>query len=87
LAAHAQAFPAFGLGRKKQLVTGLVGNLLQHTSPPPDFALTNQNGAAFHMAVMKSKVVLLSFIYTHCTDICPFIALKLLGVWDFADGG
>jgi protein SCO1/2 len=29
------------------------------------------------MAATKGKVVLMSFIYTHCTDICPFIALKI----------
>ena len=29
------------------------------------------------MATTKGKVVLMSFIYTHCTDICPFIALKM----------
>lgn len=29
------------------------------------------------MADMQGKVVLMSFICTHCTDICPFIALKV----------
>ena len=54
-----------------------MGNLLQHSSPAPDFTLTDQNGTTFHMADMKGRVVLMSFIYTHCTDICPFIALKV----------
>lgn len=69
--------PAFAMGNQEQPVTGVVGNLLQHSSPAPDFTLTDQNGAPFHMAAMKGKVVLMSFIYTHCTDICPFIALKV----------
>ena len=62
---------------KEQPVAGLVGNLLQHSAPAVDFTLTDQNGAPFHMAAMSGKVVLLSFIYTHCTDICPFIAVKM----------
>ena len=54
-----------------------VGNLLQEPFAAADFTLTDQDGASFHMAAMKGKVVLLSFIYTHCTDICPFIAVKV----------
>lgn len=69
--------PAFATGNQEQPVPGVVGNLLQHSSPAPDFTLTDQNGATFHMAAMKGKVVLMSFIYTHCTDICPYIAVKV----------
>ena len=28
------------------------------------------------MAATQGKVVVMSFIYTHCTDICPYIAVK-----------
>ena len=69
--------PAFATGTQERPVTGVVGNLLQNSYPAPDFTLTDQNGATFHMAAMKGKVVLLSFIYTHCTDICPYIAVKV----------
>ncbi len=69
--------PAFAMGNQEQPVTGVVGNILQHSSPAPDFTLTDQNNAPFHMAAMKGKVVLLSFIYTHCTDICPYVSLKV----------
>ena len=69
--------PVFGSGGKEQPLTGVVGNLLQHQSRAADFTLTDQHGAPFHMAATKGKVVLMSFIYTHCTDICPFIALKM----------
>jgi cytochrome oxidase Cu insertion factor (SCO1/SenC/PrrC family) len=69
--------PAFTLGMREQPLTGVVGNLLQHQSRAADFTLTDQHGAPFHMATTKGKVVLMSFIYTHCTDICPFIALKM----------
>jgi protein SCO1/2 len=69
--------PTFATGNQEQPVPGVVGNLVQHSFPAPDFTLTDQNGATFHMAAMKGKVVLMSFIYTHCTDICPFIAVKV----------
>jgi len=69
--------PASALGGKEQPVTGLVGNLLQQPLKAPDFTLTDQHGEPFRMAAMKGKVVVMSFIYTHCTDICPYIAVKV----------
>jgi cytochrome oxidase Cu insertion factor (SCO1/SenC/PrrC family) len=69
--------PGFGLGRSERPLTGVVGNLLQRASPAADFTLTDQHGDAFHMADARGKVVLMTFIYTHCTDICPFLAIKV----------
>jgi cytochrome oxidase Cu insertion factor (SCO1/SenC/PrrC family) len=69
--------PAFGLGRREQPLTGVVGNLLPHPSPAADFTLTDQHGKPFHMADARGRVVLMTFIYTHCTDICPFLSLKV----------
>jgi cytochrome oxidase Cu insertion factor (SCO1/SenC/PrrC family) len=34
------------------------------------------------MASTKGKVVVLSYIYTHCTDLCPFITVKLKDAFD-----
>lgn len=36
-----------------------------------DFTLTDQNGIPLSLADFRGKVVLLSFGYTHCPDICP----------------
>ncbi|MGA2761926.1 MAG: SCO family protein [Spirochaetia bacterium] len=55
----------------------LKGNVFSQPWPAADFSLTDQHNRVFHMADTKGKVVVLSFIYTHCTDFCPFIALKL----------
>jgi cytochrome oxidase Cu insertion factor (SCO1/SenC/PrrC family) len=74
--------PASGLGKREQALTGVVGNLLQHPSPAADFALTDQHGATFRMSEARGKVVLMTFIYTHCTDICPFLAVKVKGAYD-----
>ena len=56
---------------------GLEGNVYDKPWPAADFTLIDQNGEKFHMADTRGKVVVLSFIYTHCTDFCPFVALKL----------
>ncbi|HUI72156.1 MAG TPA: SCO family protein [Spirochaetia bacterium] len=64
-------------GGEEQPVSGLVHNMVQQPQPAADFTLTDQNGLPFHMADQKGKVVLMCFIYTHCTDICPFIAAKV----------
>jgi len=37
----------------------------------PDFVLLNQNGTRFESAKLRGKVVVIDFIYTTCTDVCP----------------
>jgi cytochrome oxidase Cu insertion factor (SCO1/SenC/PrrC family) len=44
--------------------------------------LMDQHGKPFQMASTKGKVVVMTFIYTHCTDLCPFLALKLKNAHD-----
>jgi len=74
--------PASATGsREGQPITGLVNNMVQQPQRAADFALTDQNNQPFHMADQRGKVVLLCFIYTHCTDICPFIAAKVKEVY------
>ena len=55
----------------------LNGNVFSQPWAAADFTLTDQHGAPFHMADTKGKVVVMTYIYTHCTDFCPFVALKL----------
>ena len=69
--------PVFARGSREQPAAGLIGTVLERPSPAADFTLTDQHGAAFHMADTKGKVVVLTFIYTHCVDACPFISLKV----------
>jgi protein SCO1 len=54
-----------------------VGPTLQHPSIPPDFALHDQNGRRVELASLHGKVVLLTFLYTHCPDLCPITAGNL----------
>lgn len=50
--------------------------------PAPDFALTDQNGAAIALSDFRGKAVALSFIFTNCPDICPLIASQMRAAWD-----
>lgn len=42
-----------------------------------DFQLRNQNGHAVRLSSFRGKVVLLTFLYTRCRDVCPLIATGL----------
>jgi protein SCO1 len=37
----------------------------------PDFVLFNQEGDRFDSAKLRGKVVVVNFIFTTCTDVCP----------------
>jgi len=37
----------------------------------PDFVLTNQDNTRFDSAKLRGKIVVIDFIYTTCTDVCP----------------
>lgn len=44
-------------------------------APPID--LTDQYGKKIDLAKLKGKSVLVAFLYTHCTDLCPIVAGKV----------
>lgn len=69
--------PVPARGAREPPVSGLIGTVLEHPSPAADFTLTDQHGVPFHMADTKGRVVVLTFIYTHCGDTCPFVSLKV----------
>ncbi len=43
----------------------------------PDFRLTDQNGHPIALSDLRGHVVVLTFLYTQCVDVCPLIASKL----------
>jgi protein SCO1/2 len=45
--------------------------------PAPDFNLVDQSGHSVSLASLRGRVVVLTFLYTHCPDECPLIAEKL----------
>jgi len=54
-----------------------VGPTLTHPAPPPDFALRDQDGHLVRLSSLHGKAVLLTFLYTHCPDVCPLTANNL----------
>jgi len=46
-------------------------------TPAPDFRLSDQFGKPISLSQFKGKPVILTFLYTHCKDICPLTAEKL----------
>lgn len=43
----------------------------------PDVELTNYDGSNFYFKDLKGKVLVVSYIYTNCPDICHMISKKL----------
>jgi protein SCO1/2 len=56
--------------------SGLQGTDLGGT-PAPNFRLTDQSGNQISLEQFKGKPVVLTFLYTHCPDICPLTAERL----------
>jgi protein SCO1 len=46
-------------------------------SQAPDFSLQDATGRAVRMTDLRGKVVVLHFIYTSCTDVCPLHADRI----------
>jgi len=46
--------------------------------PISDFSLTDQLGRPFRFQSLKGRVILLSFVYTSCPDVCPLITASAL---------
>ena len=53
------------------------GTALNGANAAPDFSLTDQFGRAASLTDFRGKVVLLTFLYTSCPDVCPVAANHL----------
>lgn len=56
--------------------SGLQGTNLGGT-PAPDFRLTDQFGKQISLSQFRGEPVVLTFLYTHCPNVCPLTAEKL----------
>lgn len=56
---------------------GFEGPTIAHPVRVPDFALRDQNGKLVRLSAERGNVVLLTFMYTHCQDLCPLTAVHL----------
>ena len=46
----------------------------------PDFSLMDQDGNRFQFATTRGKLVLATFIFTSCPDVCPFLTAKFAAI-------
>lgn len=50
--------------------------------PAPEFILTDYRGETVSLSDLRGKVVVLTFIYTNCPDVCPVIAQNLRAAYE-----
>ena len=55
----------------------MLGTVLDPAGPAPLFELRDQFGQPVALADFKGKVVVLTFLYTYCDDICPIVTSHL----------
>lgn len=54
--------------------------------PAPNFTLRTAEGRLVRPADLRGKVVVLHFIYTSCTDVCPLHAEKIAEIQNMVNG-
>jgi protein SCO1/2 len=54
-----------------------AGSLASPAAPEPPLTLRNYKGEEVNIAQYRGKAVFVTFIYTHCPDVCPVIASNL----------
>ena len=59
-----------------------LGTELTSNDPTPSFHLQDQFGQSVDIADLRGKVVVLTFLYTNCLDICPLITETLRRAYD-----
>src|SRR4051812_34713637 len=64
---------------------GASGDWAGAVSPPmspQDFALRDQDGRRVGLRDFRGQPVVLTFMYTHCQDVCPTTAVTIRGALD-----
>ena len=56
-----------------------VGRRVMKT-PVPDFKLIDQDGKVFHFTSVRGRLVLATFIFTSCPDVCPLLTAKFAAI-------
>jgi protein SCO1/2 len=87
LAALLAVLPAAGCGGSATKVesppatttnaSGFAGSAVLPPRPARAISLHDANGKAVTLAAERGRYVLVTFLYTHCPDVCPLIASNL----------
>ena len=54
-----------------------LGPAIANPSVAPDFTLRDQNGRVVRLSAERGRVVMITFLYTHCPDLCPLTAAHI----------
>jgi protein SCO1/2 len=68
---------ASGRAGQSPPVSGFLGTLALPSKAAPPIALRNYLGQPVTLAQYRGRAVLVTFLYTHCPDVCPLIASNL----------
>jgi protein SCO1/2 len=52
----------------------------ESSTPAPSFVLVDQSGKTFHFNPATGKLLLVTFVYTTCPDVCPLFTAKLASI-------
>ena len=58
------------------------GTVLSNPDPAPEFELVNQFDRPVSLDDFDDKVVVLTFLYTYCPDVCPIVTTQLRDAQD-----
>jgi protein SCO1/2 len=79
-----------GCGGSKAPTAAFRGTALDPPQAAPAFTLTDQAGKPVSLAAQRGHYAVVTFLYTHCPDVCPVIAGnldRLLGTATARRGG
>jgi len=71
---------AFTLGHGAFAHSADKDSRLPKIGPAPDFTLTNQDGKRISLSDLRGQVTVVTFIFTSCSDTCPMLTAKLVGI-------
>jgi protein SCO1/2 len=54
-----------------------LGPAIANPSVAPDFSLRDQKDRVVRLSGQRGKVVMITFLYTHCPDLCPLTAAHI----------
>jgi protein SCO1 len=77
LLAALTAAALLGAGASEAAPPAFDGGRIENPSQLPGFALHDQSGRKVSLEGQRGKLVLLTFLYTHCKDVCPLTAQNL----------
>ncbi len=62
--------------------TARVNKLMENKPQFPDVTLEDSNSQTYSISEFKGKYVLITFIYTSCTTVCPQLEMNMSEVYD-----